>query len=443
MNPRKIATILACALVLLPVRAPQAAVAADAVRKEIAGIDVTVIPTGARDVVTLAGSLPAGDDRSPPDNVAVATLAGEMLDQGTTRRDKFAIAEALADAGAALGFGVDAHSLSISGKCLRKDVPLLVTLLAEQLRAPAFAEEEFRKQQKQLEGGIRRQLETTDFRASDAFSRAVFPVGHPNRQAEPEELLAAIGRTTVADLRRFHERFYGPAGMRLVIVGDVDPAVVQAEIERAFAGWTGGVARAGTARAGRLAGPREVAVPMPDKASVSVTWGQATQLRYADPGALALRVATSIFGSGFTGRLMANVRDREGLTYGIGSFVGNDSFADGDWRIQGDFAPNLLAQGIESTRRQLTEWYERGVTEEELARAKTRLAGSYAVGLATTSGLAGQVLATLNRGLPLAFVDEYPQRIAALTLDEVNAAIRRHLDPSQMVLVRAGTLPPN
>jgi zinc protease len=138
---------------------------------------------------------------------------------------------------------------------------------------------------------------------------------------------------------------------------------------------------------------------------------------------------------------MANVRDKEGLTYGINASIRNDTFVDGDWRIEGNFAPALLDQGIASTKRQLIAWHGQGITAAELERAKTEVAGTYKVGLATTSGMAGRILAMLNAGMPLSFVDEYPQRVAALTLDEVNGAIRAHIDPAKMVLVQAGTVP--
>jgi zinc protease len=417
-----------------------ASVVGDAVRAEINGIDVVIVPTEVRDVVTLAGSLGAGDDRSPPDNVALATLTGAMLDKGTTRQDKFAVAQQLGGVGATLSFSVGASALQVGGKCLGKDLPRLVSLLAEQLREPAFTDAELAKLKKQLDGAVRAQLEDTDFRADDAFSRAVFPPGHPNRQPAPEEFLAAIGRTTPEEIRRFHAQHYGPTGMRLVIVGDVDPAAAQAEIRKAFAGWSGGSVLPSPPRAARAAESRQETVFMADKTSVSVVLGQATGLRYGDPDALALRLGTRIFGSGFTGRLMSTVRDKEGLTYGIGAGVTNDTFVDGDWRVTATFAPALLEQGLASTRRELEAWHNEGVTNEELARAKTRTAGQYTVGLATTSGLAGTILTMLNAGQPLSFVDEYPQRINALTLDEVNGAIRRHLDPDRMVLVQAGTV---
>ena len=190
-----------------------------------------------------------------------------------------------------------------------------------------------------------------------------------------------------------------------------------------------------------LKAPRTETIFMPDKASVAVVMGQPTQLRYSDPDAMPLRLGTRILGSGgFTSRLMANVRDKEGLTYGISAFLTDDTFADGAWTVQADFAPQMLQQGIDSTRRQVEKWHADGVTDAELARAKTELAGTYQVGLATTGGLAGAIMIMLNRGMPLSFVDEYPKRIAAMTREEVNGAIKRHIDPSKLVLVQAGTI---
>jgi len=433
--------LAALALGLLAGAGARAGVATDAVRADIGGMDVIIVRTDVQNVVTVTGSMRAGDDRSPADNVALATITGAMLDKGTTKQDKFAIAQQLGNVGASLSFSVGASTLQLGGKCLRKDFALLANLLAEQLREPGFPEAELVKLKKQLDGAMRAQLEDTDFRAEDAFTRAVFPAGHPNWQPTPEQFMAAVGKTNVEEIRKFHSQYYGPTGMRIVIVGDVDPAAAQAELRRAFAGWTGGSVPPAVPVALPLAGAKQDVVFMPEKTSVSVIMGQPTQLRYSDPDSLALRVGTRILGSGFTGRLMSNVRDKEGLTYGIGANVGNDTFSDGDWRIAATFAPALLDKGVASTRRQLALWRDQGVTAQELARSKTRTAGSYKVGLATTSGLAGTILTALNSGMPLAFVDDYPQRIAALTLEQVNGAIRKHIDPERMVLVEAGTVP--
>src|SRR5690606_17036870 len=108
-----------------------------------AGVDLLVLETNVRDVVTLRGSLPAGDAAALSGNASVATLAGEMLDQGTTTKDKFTIAEQLEAVGATVDFSVGNDVLNISAKCLRKDVPLVLGLIAEQLRQPAFNAADF------------------------------------------------------------------------------------------------------------------------------------------------------------------------------------------------------------------------------------------------------------------------------------------------------------
>jgi zinc protease len=81
------------------------------------------------------------------------------------------------------------------------------------------------------------------------------------------------------------------------------------------------------------------------------------------------------------------------------------------------------------------------VTEEELANFKVTLTGSFQLGLATTEGLAGALLACLQRGYGPEWIDAYPGRVEALTAAQVNAALRRHLDPDRMITVLAGPLP--
>src|SRR4051812_42239870 len=310
-----------------------AGVADHATRQNVNGIDVVALKTGVKEVVTIRGTLPAGDSRSPDTNSALADLAAGMLDKGTTTHDKFAISKLLGDAGATMSFSTNAAALNISAKCLRKDLPLVLGLIAEQLRTPAFSPEEFAKLKKQVTGQMRRNMEDPGFRGDVAFNNAVFPLGHPNREVAIDAFLADVQKATLEDVKAFYHQYYGPAAMKLVVVGDVDAPVVTAELGKVFSGWTGGSPAPKSAKAGQVDAARDQTVFMADKASVAVTWGQATQLRYGDPDALALRLATNALGSGFTGRLMANVRDKEGLTYGIYSAVTNDTYADGDWRI--------------------------------------------------------------------------------------------------------------
>jgi zinc protease len=411
------------------------------VRSHLDGADVIAYPTSIKDVVTITGSLPAGDAFADQKNPAVATLAGMMLDKGTVKSDKFAIAQQLESVGATISFNVGTQTLGISAKCLRKDAPNILHLIVEQLRTPAFPAEEFAKAKKQLAGALKRSLEDTDFRADDAFSRAVYPVGHPNHPISAEAMLAAIDGTKLEDVKTFHKKYYGPAHLTLVMVGDFDLPKIQAQLRKDLAGWSGGVPVLSADKAKPVAAPGAETINMADKTSVSIILGQVSGLRYSDADFIALRTGTAILGIGFTGRLMQIVRDREGLTYDIYAVMDNDTYTDGDWRVGASFAPEFLDKGVASTRRELERWWKDGATREELESRKTDLIGSYKVSLATTDGLAGFILRTVQRGKPLSWLDDYPKAINALTLEQVNAAIRKYLNPDKMVLVEAGTLP--
>jgi zinc protease len=211
---------------------------------------------------------------------------------------------------------------------------------------------------------------------------------------------------------------------------------VRREVAKDFAGWKGGEDYLRSAAPGAAvpeAATHAIEVPLKDKPSTTLVLGQADGLRYRDPDALPLRVGTAILGQGFTGRLMGTVRDREGLTYGIGAGVSADSVADGAWSISASFAPALLDHGIASTRRVLEAWWKDGVTDDELAARKRGLIGGYLVGLSTTGGLANTILTSIQRGYDLRWLDGYPEAVRAVSREDVNRAIRTHLDPSSMV----------
>ena len=121
-----------------------------------------------------------------------------------------------------------------------------------------------------------------------------------------------------------------------------------------------------------------------------------------------------MLGRGFTGRLMGTVRDREGLTYGIGAGVGEDSIADGEWCLSASFAPALLERGWTSTRR-VTRQHggSDGVTDAEWAPASKGSSAATRVGLSTAAGSPGMILTAVQRGYDLTWLDGYPQAIAA------------------------------
>ena len=420
--------------------AAAATMADQAHRSKINGIDLITYHSNVKDVIVILGVLPAGDSMADPGNIAIPTLSGMMLDRGTKALDKFAIAAKLDNVGAEIGFNVGVESLGVQAKCLKKDLALIIETIAAELRTPALQVSEFNKAKQQFIGELEVSAQDTGARAAEAFNRAVFPAGHPNHSHTLNEYTAAARTATIEELRSFQAKYYGPAHMTLVIVGDVSDADAQSEIMKAFSGWSGGQDYVRPVAPAVSSAAAEINVPLADKPSVNMMLGQATGLRYSDPDGLALHLGTAILGRGFTGRLMGTVRDKEGLTYNIGASVRDDTVVDGAWEISASFAPSLLSKGVESTRREVTKWWQEGVTEQELNVRKQGVIGSYSVGLSTTVGMAQTILVNTQRGYDPSWLDDYPKALKALTPTQVNAAIKNHLNPSTMVLVEAGSL---
>jgi zinc protease len=430
-------------IVLLLLGSVAAANMADqAHRSKINGIDLITYHTNVKDVVIVMGVLPAGDAMvESSGNIAIPTLSGMMLDRGTKALDKFAIADKLDNVGAEISFAVGVQSLEVRAKCLRKDLPMIIDTIAAELRTPALQVAEFSKAKQQFIGELEASAQNTGARSAEAFNRAVFPPGHPNRPHTLSEYIAAARTANIEEIRAFQAKYYGPAHMTLVVVGDVSDADTESGITKAFSGWSGGQDYVRPAKPASITAASDVMVPLADKPSVTMLLGQATGLRYIDPDTLALRVGTAILGRGFTGRLMGTVRDKEGLTYNISASVADDSIVDGAWQISASFAPALLSKGVESTRRELVKWWTDGVTDQELAARKQGAIGGYFVGMSTTSGLAETILINTQRGFDPTWLDAYPKAVKTLTREQVNAAIKTHLNPGSMVLVEAGSVP--
>ncbi len=406
------------------------------------GLTLYTMNNGVQDVVTITGSIPAGDVYSPKDNPMLAELTAAMLDQGTTGRNKAAISEALESVGASISFASTNYYLHFTARCLKDDVPLVIELLAEQLREPAFPVAEFETVQKRLIGELERAGENTRVRARIALAQQLYPQGHPNHRNSITDEIKFVKQVTVNDLKVFHRDYYGLGNMVLVAVGDVKGRALARDVKAAFKDWQ--VVAADMFVTQSTAKPSQSGidfVKIPDKTSVDMYLGQAIGIDRDHDDYYPLVMGLYILGGNFSARLMSTVRDQQGLTYGISSGVaGVDNNSDGYWFIWGTFAPDLLETGRAATLEQLKLLLEKGVSAEELANKKNTITGSFQVGLATTTGIARQVLTNAERGRELTYLDEYPDKIRALELDQVNGALKRYIDLDKITYVAAGTL---
>ncbi len=408
----------------------------------ISGVRLLTMKTGVKDVVTIAGSFLGGDVYSPQANMMIADLTAGMLDKGTVNKSKFEISDKLETVGASISFSSGQHNVRFNAKCLKGDVPLVLSLLAEQLREPAFNKEDLKTLKTRLIGNLKRDKENTQRQAAGALLRKMYPKGHPNYSYETDDRINMVNNIDSASLKNFHKTYYGLGNMTIVAIGDVDGEAFSAEVSKVFGGWrTSPLMKKESSLTANQTGAMSEYVTIKDKTSADIYIGVPIGIDRNHEDYYPLMFGTYILGGNFSARLMQTVRDEQGLTYNIQSWVGGvDNGNDGYWLIGGSFAPQMVDKGREASIEQLNKWLESGVTQAEVDAKKSTITGSYKVGLANTRGLAGQILTNAERGKPNNYMDDFPKLINALTVDQVNNVIQKYIDNEKLIFVAAGSL---
>jgi len=403
------------------------------------GAVLLALENRATPTVSLRGSLRAGSYFEPRARPGLARLVAEMLARGTRRRTKLEIAESLEGAGAELEFSADPFAVNVAGRCLAEDLPAVTGTLAEMLREPSFPADELEKLKQQQIAAVREQQSNTRVRAYEKFSQLVYQPENPFYTHAGERLIESIAATTVEDVRRLYEERYGGRSLILSVVGDVSAEEVGEKFRESFGGFPGPESvEISVTDPEQSQGCREIVV-VREKANVDVLLGTCAPLRRDAADYYAARLANSALGeSTLSSRLGLQVRDREGLTYGIGSRFRAPSLAAGPWYIAVSVNPSNVERAISSSLAVLQDYVEHGIRPEELADEKSAAVGSFKVSLSTNAGIAEALWNAEFYRLGADFLDRYPRLVEAVTLEEVNAAIRKYFRPEHLTVVIAG-----
>lgn len=404
------------------------------------GATLLVLENRSTPTVSLRGSLRAGSYFEPGEKPGLARLTAEMLSRGTRRRTKLEFAGDLERLGAELEFETDPFAVNVAGRCLSEDLPVLLSTLSESLREPAFPAEELEKLKQQQLAAVREQQSSTRHRAYERFSQLTFDPASPFYTHAGERLFESINSITVDDVREFYARRYGGRSLVLAVAGDVEGDAVRRQFRETFGGFAGPESvEVEVADPLQPEEARREIVVVREKANVDVLLGAAAPLRRDAADYYAAAIANSALGeSTLSSRLGLEVRDREGLTYGIASRFRAPTLAAGPWYIAVSVNPSNVERAISSSLGVLRDYVEHGIREEELADEKSAAIGSFKVSLATNAGLAEAMWNAEFYRLGADYVDRFPRLVAAVTREEVNAAIRKYFRPDHLTVVIAG-----
>jgi zinc protease len=408
------------------------------------GARAHLLENHANPTVDVVGFLDGGLRDEPADLPGVADLAFAMLDRGTRRRDERAIAEALESNGASLQYGVGPETALLSGRCLSEDLELLLEVLGETLREPAFPEAQLRLEREETLVALRESAFDTLERAYRRAAQRLLGERDPYAR-DPLGEPAVVERITRQDLAAHHLRAVAGDRLTLALVGDIDPGRARDLLDAHL----GALPRAGAATppapvADATPGGRGDAgierIAIADKEQVDVVLAGPGVARDR-PGFEAYGLANFLIGGSFVSRLNQRLRDASGLTYGAQSQIVSGRRA-GLWFASFGVHPTDVGPAVDLAREELRRMVTGGVGEEELRLAQQHLTGSFPLRLETNRAVASWLLESVRFGRGLDYVDRYRDRIRGLTRSAVDEALRALIDPDGVLAVAAGSFAP-
>lgn len=408
------------------------------VRTEVNGVKLALLPKKTLgETVVVQMKFLNGNNRTAS-NAAVNMLTTAMMPRGTstmTRDDIDDAFTALKIEGSPFNFTTDREHLADA-----------VKLAGSILTDAAFPEKEFETLKRQTIVGLRAKSDDPTVKGRDAMTRHfnTYPLGDARRTETSDELIAEIEALTLDELKTYWRDVFGTTEGYIAVVGDFDPEALTKELEGAVIGHkTRQVAFERVVSEYRPVEAARFVVDTPAKENAALFARVDFPGNIADKDAPALIVADWILGgsSGLSNRIVNRLRQKEGLSYGAGSSITLPQFGNrAHWGVGAIVAPQNLKQAEASLRDELAQAYRDGITEKELIEAKRGIIESRAVNRAQDAILCSNWLTLMDTNRDWTFSKDMEAAIEKLTIEEVNAALRRFADPDKLTVVLAGDL---
>jgi zinc protease len=408
------------------------------------GIKVALLPKKTRGE-TVVGNLVLhfGNEDSLKGQTTAAEFLGPMLLRGTKKYTRTDIADQLDAFKARLNAGSGAGSLSVSFQAKRKTLPKLLDLLGEVLRNPTFPESELGILKRAERQGLEEAQTDPQALASNALRRHLNPYPKDSLFYVPTvaESIQRLDAVTRDQVERLYRDQLGAQAGELVIVGDFDADAAVKQISGFLDGWKAQVPYRRVAKKADTKTPgghKEILTP--DKENAVYVGGYLFPMKDTAPDYPALVIGNYIMGaSGLNSRIFGTLRNEKGLSYTAGSSVSvdpRDHYA--SLVVYAIVNPLSIKTADKLVQGVLAKLLKEGVTAEEVTEAIKGYLQDRKVGRSSDSGLAGQLRSGLELGRTMTFAAEQEKRAAAVTVADVNRALRAYVTPNRLFIVHAG-----
>jgi zinc protease len=409
-------------------------------RFKVGDINVALLPKKTRGgTVHVSIALHVGNEKALFGQQINALLSSSMLMRGTTKYSRSQLADEMQKLKISGGVSGPAASFQTTREFLDPALRLIVHVM----RNPSFPPAEFEQLVSQSTTGIQAQMSEPDALAGDALSQHfnTYPKGDWRYSLSMQETLDALKNAKLDDVKAFWSRFYGAQPADVAIVGDFDEASATALVKELLGDWKPETPYARVVTEYRDVAPFEQAIRTPDKENAVFVARMNIPMRDDSPDYPALYVADYILGggSGFDSRLASRIRQKEGLSYGVGSELSVDSWdVNGAWSAYAIAAPQNIGKVETAFREELARALKDGFTDAEVAAAKSGIMQVRVQNRAQDGTLAGAWVGLMHLGRTFQWSKDFEAKIVALTPDQVGAALRKYVDPAKISVVTAG-----
>ncbi len=427
-------------------RLPQGGAAAHAARVKL-DVERVELPNGlilllsenhTTPSVSINAVVKAGSRYESDEQAGLASLTGELLDEGTRTLTSVQIAEAVENVGARLRTYGSYESSGCHAAFLSQDLLLGLEIVADLLMTAVFPEDKVTAHTERRVAQLRSRLDAPRVKASDIFNELVFR-GHPlHRPAVGYE--ATVRDLTRESLVEFYRRYYAPNNAMLAIVGDFNLAELKRQVADLFGQWQRAELR--LPKIPRLTRQSEEIVEYvtAPKEQVNIYMGH-LGIERRNPDYYALLVMDTILGSspGFTSRIPRVLRDEEGLAYSTYSNITSSAGLDpGRFVAYIGTSPENLQRALAGLRGEIVRIVRERVSLDELEVAKAYLTGNFVFDFQTNAQVAEFLVEAEFYELGFGYLERYPEAIAAVTIDDLTRVSREYLDPEHLTTVVVG-----
>jgi len=382
-----------------------------------------------------------GDEANLFNQATTSNLTASLLMRGAGNLQRAEISAKLDELKTQIEVSGGGQTVTVRFDTLRKNLPEVINLVHDILRKPTFAAKEFELLVQESTASIESQRSEPNAMGSQAMSLAldVYKKGDVRAARSLDESIAALKAAKLDLVKQFHRSFYGVNNSEFALVGDFDSDAIRTQLNQLFGDWKSSKNYTRLKAETKRPKAESLQLEAPDKANAFFLAGLPLALQDTHPEYVPLQLANRVLGGGVKSRLLDRLRQKDGLSYGAGSQLSASTFEpSGMWVLYAIYAPQNLAKLKAGVQEELAKFVKEGITAEELADAKKGWQEERKISRAQDRALAAAHVAQTSANRTMAYTEKIDAQIEATTLEEVNAAIRKSLDPSKFLNVYAG-----